>query len=245
MLEVNNLHFSQNGKNVLRGVSFEIRLNQIIGISGETSSGKSLIFETILNFIQFSNGTIIFENKKVAYNNKNHIKSLKNSIGYISQNDYFLDNGILLDNLKMIGKTSKDKAIEIASITGIADSLYLNVNNVSDSDKIRFKLALALLKEPYLIFIDEPLSSLLFEEIKLFLEVVNQIAKERRIGILIASQNKNIFTESIFDKVLELKDGILNDSILSVENIKSSEENNIQEENIENEIEITEKHSEV
>ena len=108
MLEVNNLHLTRGKDKILNGVTFEIRINQIVGIYGSISSGKTSMVEAIFNFIPFDNGTIIFENKKIAYNQPKHISKIRNRIGYIPQKDYFLQAGNILENIQWIGRVSKD-----------------------------------------------------------------------------------------------------------------------------------------
>jgi len=210
MLEVNNLKLSYKNDDVLKGVTFDVRLNQIVGIGGATSSGKSSIFESILNFTKFSNGTIIYENKKVVYNKKKQINYLKKSIGYLSQNDYFLNYGTVLENFQWLCKISKDEAIQIASITEITDILYFDIDDISKSEKMKFKLAISLAQSPTILFIDEPLTSLKIDEVEEFLNLVEEISKDKKIGVVIASQYIEKFKNDRFDKIYRLEDGVLN-----------------------------------
>ena len=209
MLEINNLKVSYQDDEVLKGVTFDIRLNQIIGIGGTTSSGKSSIFEAILNFKEFSNGTIIYENKKVVYT-KSRITLLRKDIGYLPQNDYFLSHGTILDNFQWISKISKDKVIEVASTTEITDILYNQIDDISKIEKIKFKLAISLIKEPTILFIDEPLTSLKESEVEEFLDIVERISKDKKIGVVITSQNIEKFNRERFDKIFRLENGVLN-----------------------------------
>ena len=211
MLEVNNLKYSYKNSEILKGVTFDVRLNQIIGISGATSSGKSAIFETILNFREFSNGTIIFENKKVVYNIKKQINSLKKNIGYLPQNDYFLNCGTVLENFQWICKVSKDKVIEVATLTRITDILYSKIKEISKAEQIRFKLAIALIRFPSILFIDEPLQSLHKDEVEEFLDLVDEISKAQKVGVVISSQDLENFKRDRFDKIFRLKNGVLNE----------------------------------
>jgi len=211
MLEINNLKYSYKDRTILNGVTFEIRLNQFIGIFGATSSGKSSIFETILNLKSFSNGTIIYENKKVLYSKNKQIKKLKQDIGYISQDDFFLEDETVLDNLNWISKVSKERIVEISSLAGITDILYAKVDAISESEKIRFKLALALTKSPTILFLDEPLISLNIDEVDKFLDLVYSIAKNEKFGVVVTSQDIQKFHQEKFDKIFKLENGVLNE----------------------------------
>jgi phosphonate transport system ATP-binding protein len=211
MIEINNLQVSRGGREVLKGVTFEVRLNQIVGIKGTTSSGKSSIPEAILHFVEFSNGTVIYENKKVAYNQPKQIENLRKRVGYIPQKDYFLQNGRLIDNLQWIGRASKERVIELATTLEIADSIYKSADEVSGVEKLRFKLALALINSPEILFIDEPLSDISPEEISEFLELISRVSRVEKIGVLILSQYEPLFENSEFSKVYRLENGVLHE----------------------------------
>jgi len=212
VLEVNNLQFSYKNNEVLKGVKFDVRLNQIVGICGTTSSGKSSIFETILNFKDFSNGTIIFENRKVAYNIKSQINSLRKKIGYVTQNDYLLTYGTVLDTFKWTCKTSKDKIIELASLTGITDILYSNIQNISNIEKMKLKLAISLIDSPEILFVDEPLTSLkIGDEVDNFLNLIEDVSKSKNMGVIISSQNIQGLKKDRFHKIYLLENGVLNE----------------------------------
>ncbi len=209
MLEVNNLHLSIGEDKLLNGVTFNVRFNQIVGISGAISSGKTSLLEAILNYIEFSNGTIIFENKKVAYNQAKHIRSLKQNIGYVPQKDYFLKTGTILENIQWIGKVSKDKAIEIATLVEMTDLLYLTVDKLSGYEKFRFKFALGMLKNPQILFIDEPFVNVKFSQIDELMTFIQKVSTTEQIGILIVSQYEPLFQNNQFSKTYKLLDGVL------------------------------------
>jgi ABC-type multidrug transport system ATPase subunit len=208
MLEVNNLKIAFGEREILKGITFEVRLNQMVGISGDTSSGKSLLLKSILDFIHFTNGTVIFENKKVAYNQRNQINNLRKRVGFVAQDNQFLEDASLLQNIEWIGGVSKDRAIELASFVEIADSLYLKVSQVSGVEKIRLKLSLALLNSPDILFVDEPLSSLLPNEVEDFLNLLKRTKDIHRVGILLLSQKEDIFKVD-FDVKYRIENGIL------------------------------------
>ncbi len=211
MLEVNNLKLSFGEREVLKGISFEIRLGQIVGLFGKTSSGKSQIFETVLNLKNFTAGTVIYENKKVAYNINEHIVNLRQQIGYVPQYKNFLDFGNLFENLTFISNKKSDQIIYIASLLEFTDSLYKNIDEVESEDLFRAKIGLALLKSPKIILIDEPLAYLNEDRIETVLKFIEKIFRDKKIGVLISSQSENLSKLEIFDKKLFLNNGVINE----------------------------------
>jgi|GEM_PF-1684177 len=210
MLEINNLKLSFGDKEILKGVSFEIRLNQFVGLVGDISSGKSQIFETILNFKNFSGGTVIYENKKVAYNRIEQVTALRKNIGYVPQYNIFLDFGNLLENLMFISGQKKDSVIEIVSSLEITDSLYKNIDQIDNEDVFRAKIALALLKNPQILLIDEPLIYGDIITMKNIIKVIQKILFDKQVAVLMASQKIELFDQDVFNKIYKLENGVLN-----------------------------------
>jgi ABC-type multidrug transport system ATPase subunit len=210
MLEINNLKLSFGDKEILKGVSFEIRLNQFVGLVGDVSSGKSQIFETILNFKNFSGGTVIYENKKVAYNRIEQVAALRKNIGYVPQYNIFLDFGNLLENLMFISGQKKDSVIEIVSSLEITDSLYKNIDQIDNEDVFRAKIALALLKNPQILLIDEPLIYGDIITMKNIIKVIQKILFDKQVAVLMASQKIELFDQDVFNKIYKLENGVLN-----------------------------------
>ncbi len=210
MLEINNLHYYSNKKELLSGITLEVRLNSFIGISGEISSGKSYLFETVLANIPFLEGTILFENKKVSYKHRKHVLALRNRIGYVPQHEFFLEDKTLLQNLKWLTSAKRDKVIEISTKAGLSHKLFDKMHTLSNEERQYAKLALAVLKNPYLLFVDEPLSLLTKGEFYSFLYFLKRLSEENAFGVLLITNMEEIILEkTIFTESYKLEKGKL------------------------------------
>jgi ABC-type phosphate/phosphonate transport system ATPase subunit len=208
MLEISNLKKSFAGRDVLNGVTFDLRIGGRVAIIGGVGSGKTTLLDSILGYKSLTNGTVLFENKKLPYENKDRVVQLRKSVGYISQNDYFLKGTTIFNHFKWIFKMSESQIVDLTAEVGLSTVLYSPVEILSESDKWRLKLALASVGTN-LIVIDDPLSSLSFEESIGALQKLFQFLEQRNIGVLITTSSEDLIKEFYMDRVYKLVDGVL------------------------------------
>ena len=210
MLTVNNLNILDNKRIIIKKANFEIRLNNFYGAIGRDFTG---VFEGILNFRKIAQGTVLlshelFKTKKVNYSNPKHVANIRKVIGYIPQEDFFLDFGTVLNHLEWFSEING--VIDLAIELGLGDLISKSPHTLTNKEKIYFKLALALIKKPVILFIDEPLKYLTMEEMREFIQTVKKQTsnKNDNIGVVILSDNILKFKEE-FENILRLESGIL------------------------------------
>ena len=106
--------------------------------------------------------------------------------------------------------SKKDSVIEIVSSLEITDSLYKNIDQIDNEDVFRAKIALALLKNPQILLIDEPLIYGDIITMKNIIKVIQKILFDKQVAILIASQKIELFDQDVFNKIYKLENGVLN-----------------------------------
>ena len=91
-LSLNNISFSYGDEKnkILKNINLSVEKGTIVGITGETGSGKSTLFHIMLGLLTPSSGNVIFENENIHAN----IENWRKQIGYIAQNIYLLDNTV-------------------------------------------------------------------------------------------------------------------------------------------------------
>ena len=213
MLTVNNLNILDNKRIIIKKANFEIRLNNFYGAIGRDFTG---VFEGILNFRKITQGTVLlshelFKTKKVNFNNPKHVANIRKVVGYIPQEDFFLDVGTVLNHLEWFSEING--VIDLAIDLGLGDLISKKPEILTNKEKIYFKLALALVKKPSILFIDEPSKYLTMEEMKEFIQIVKRQVnnKNDNVGVIIVSEWILEF-EKEFDKILKLESGVLLDS---------------------------------
>ena len=211
LVEVKDLKKSYDLKEAVRGISFKIKDNEILGLLGPNGSGKTTTIGMMLGLLKPSNGEIIIDGKKIE---DNRIEILK-KINFISPYIELPKKLTVKQNLIVFGKLYSvpdiKKRIEYLSEKLRLENLLNRITGeLSSGQKNRVSLAKALINNPKVLLLDEPTASLdpeIADFVRTFLE---NYKKEKKISILLASHNMNEVTR-LCKSILMMKDGIIID----------------------------------
>ena len=209
-LEFKDVNFSYDkNKKVLNNLSFIIKHRQIIGISGESGSGKSTILDLISGLIKEDSGQILINGKEhfVASN------EWQKKIGFVFQDTYLLDD-TLKKNIAIGVKDEDidDKKIDFSIkysqldkfVNTLKDNIEQNFGDIeqrlSGGQKQRIGIARALYNNPEILILDEATSALDYVTEKKILSILTELKK--KCTIIIVSHKEN--TLKICDKIIEL-----------------------------------------
>ena len=212
LVEVKNLKKSYGFKEAVKGISFKIKDNEILGLLGPNGSGKTTTIGMMLGLLKPSNGEIIIDGKKIE---ENRIEILK-KINFISPYIELPKKLSVRQNLIVYGKLYSVSDIKrrieyLSEKLRLGDLLNKITGELSSGQKNRVSLAKALINEPKVLLLDEPTASLdpeIGDFVRTFLE---NYKKEKKISILLASHNMNEVTR-LCKSTLMMKDGIIIDS---------------------------------
>ena len=212
LVEVKNLKKSYGLKEAVKGISFKIKDDEILGLLGPNGSGKTTTIGMMLGLLKPSNGEIIIDGKRIE---DNRIEILK-KINFISPYIELPKKLTVKQNLIVYGKlysvSNIKKRIEyLSEKLRLGDLLNKITGELSSGQKNRVSLAKALINKPKVLLLDEPTASLdpeIGDFVRTFLE---NYKKEMKISILLASHNMNEVTR-LCKSTLMMKDGIIIDS---------------------------------
>lgn len=168
-LHIKNLSFKYNHNLVLKNINLIINSNQIIAITGSTSSGKSTLLKQILRRYELQNGSIFFNN--ININEISLIDWLK-LIGYVPQDPILfsdtIENNITLGANNSISIDYLDECLKIACIDDEIAKMPEAIKTIigergitlSGGQKQRISLARALAKMPLILLLDDPFSQI-------------------------------------------------------------------------------------
>lgn len=207
-LEVKNLNFAYNDKDVIKNLSFSAKKGEIVGIVGDSGSGKSTLAKLIMKLIPEESNSITIDN--ISINNIDN-KFFRENSSIIMQDSY-LFNSTLAKNVILFDKSiNKNKLYEVfdnTNLTNFVNSLEKKEDsiiserssNISSGQKQRLSTTRSLYNNSQLLILDEATANIdIFSEIEL-LKTLEKIKKDKII--LIISHNKS--TLSICDKVVTM-----------------------------------------
>ena len=214
IISVKNLKIFAKQTALVKGVSFEINENSVLGIIGESGSGKSLTALSILNLIKYKGltqtGKIFFKNELISTNNIEDI--IKNKISIIFQDPMsFLNPSMRCGNqineaLKVRDKQSVLDLIEKVKIPNPLETYNKYPHELSGGQQQRIMIAIAIAKNPDLIIADEATSSLDSLVKKDIINLLIELKKEFKTSLVIVSHNLNLIY-SISNYVLVMNKG--------------------------------------
>jgi len=194
-INFNNVTFSysRNGKNVLNNVSFEINKGEIVGIIGESASGKSTLIDLLLGLLTPISGSVKVDGKFI----KDDLRSWQNLIGYVPQNVVLTDSTIFSNvafgcDTDEINNNNVIKALEQANLGMLLNDdkqiLDQKIGEkgilLSGGQKQRLGIARALYNDPEILIFDEATSALDSVTENEFLETVYSMKGIKTIFII-------------------------------------------------------------
>ncbi|HWB77881.1 MAG TPA: ABC transporter ATP-binding protein [Nannocystaceae bacterium] len=145
----------------LRGVSFAVEKGEIFGFLGPNGAGKTTTIKILMGLIFPSGGTAKVFGAEVGD------RRAKERVGYLPENPYFYDYLNLRELLDMVGRlhgldrsTRRRRADALIEEVGLADAARRPLRSYSKGMLQRAGLAQALIGEPELVVLDEPMSGL-------------------------------------------------------------------------------------
>ena len=166
MLVAKSIKYSYDPNNTFEFPDFCLESTEDLLILGDSGVGKTTFLNILGGLLLPQFGSITLNGTNYSdLSNKDLDKFRGKNIGIIFQSPYFVNNLNLMDNLLFslfLSKNQQDKnvVIELLNQVGLKDKIYSKPNDLSQGEKQRASIALALVKKPNLILADEPTSSL-------------------------------------------------------------------------------------
>lgn len=159
LLEIQNVVKRFGKATVLDHVSLNIEKGSIHGLVGRNGSGKTLLLKCICGMIPVTEGRILYKGKEIGKEIElpDHMGALIESPGFLEEYDG-------LWNLRflgmMTGVTDRNHLMDLLSLVGLDPNSRLKVSKYSMGMKQRLGIAQAILEDPELLLLDEPMNGL-------------------------------------------------------------------------------------
>lgn len=185
MLSVKNLKKKYKDFLALKGISFDIERGEIFGILGPNGAGKSTLIKILTCFDSATSGEIKINNINIK-----HVQDIKEIIAWVPQDETFYPNLTVKENMEYFAalynipkKEYKERLKEILKLLKIENKSDAIAASLSGGMKRRLSIAIALIHNPKIIYLDEPTAGVDPVSRRALWEVIKKI-KEKNITIL-------------------------------------------------------------
>lgn len=204
---VNNLVKRFGKTTVLNGISVEFERERIHGIIGRNGSGKTVLIKCICGLTPITEGTVTVNGKKIGID----CEIIPNA-GVIIETPGFLPNISGYANLKYLaaltGKIGSDEIHDAISRVGLNPNDKKHVGKYSLGMRQRLGLAQAIMENPDLLILDEPMNGLDIDGVRDMRQYLLDLKSQGKT-ILIASHSSEDI-DVLCDTVYEMKKGQIN-----------------------------------
>jgi zinc transport system ATP-binding protein len=191
IVEIDRLSYAYSGNLVLDNISFTIEEGDILGIIGPNGAGKTTLFSCMLGLLDDYTGTIKILGENIEKKNNKVFKS----IGYIPQKKTIEQNfpatveEIVSLGVTTTGKTSKEKIALALETAGLFAQKDRRVGELSGGQQQRVLIAKAMVNNPKLLILDEPVTGIDLEMQNKFYSLLKRLNQENNITIIWASHD--------------------------------------------------------
>ena len=205
-VSIRDLSKGIKGQVLLTSVNLECQTGKIYGIVGHNGSGKTMLFKVISGFVKPSEG-------KVEVFGKNHHldSSFPDRLGILIETPGFLPHKSGYNNLKFLAMINNvidgSRIREVLTMVGLNPDDKKKVKNYSLGMRQRLGIAQAIMEDPRLLVLDEPMNALDEDGVRLVKDILIE-KKNAGCTILLASHNKEDIYE-LCDEVFRMENGKL------------------------------------
>lgn len=215
-LSVENLHLTYGDNPVLKGVSMELRRGEVVSLLGPSGSGKTTLLRSVAGLEKPTSGTIAIGKTRVYDGNpRSEIPAEERNLGLVFQSYALWPHKTVFENVAYPLRLRKVAAAEIKQrVQSVLDQLGLghlgnrHPHQLSGGQQQRVAIGRALVYNPPVILLDEPLSNLdakLREEARVFLR---ELIVKLGLSALMVTHDQNE-AMAISDRILLLNNGVI------------------------------------
>ena len=209
-LQVEHLTVRYNHFVAVNDLSFSLDDGKLLCLLGPSGCGKSTVLNTVAGFLSPSEGRVLFDEVDVT-----SAKTESRDIGMVFQNYALYPHMTVYDNIafpltvqRVNKKKIKERVEQMAELSRITDILNRKPGEISGGQQQRVAISRALIKNPKLLLLDEPLSNL---DARLRLEMREELRRIQRdaktTAIFVTHDQEEAM--SISDQVILMNSGVL------------------------------------
>ncbi len=213
--EVHKLSYRfKGGKTAIHPLSFEVWQGRLVGIMGPSGAGKSTLLRLLSGQLQPTSGKVYLN----GINIHKRPRAIRGLLGYVPQDDLLIEELTVWENVFYAARLSygsdtaaaeaTEKALRSLGLWNIKDLTVGSPLNptISGGQRKRLNIALELVRQPLVLFVDEPTSGLSSSDALQVVETLQSLAREGRIVFFTLHQPSSEIYKKL-DHLLFLDEG--------------------------------------
>jgi putative ABC transport system ATP-binding protein len=209
-------------KQVLFDVDAVIRAGEVVILTGPSGSGKTTLLTLIGALRSTQQGSLRVLDHELRGAGERTLTEVRKNIGYIFQAHNLLEALTVGQNVEMALQLHEElsvverrrRAAEMLENVGLGEFLERHPSTLSGGQRQRVAIARALAGEPKILLADEPTAALDKETGRGVVSLIQQLAKERGVTVLLVTHDNRVL--DVADRILALEDGRLSSFMTAV-----------------------------
>jgi zinc/manganese transport system ATP-binding protein len=211
VLDVDHVSVSLGGRSILDEVSFAVHRGEFTGLIGSNGAGKTTLLRSILGLQRLDGGEIRVEGEPLARHN--------HALGYVPQK-VLLDSDIPMRARDFVAlgldanrygfsrrtPAQRDRVEQVLLDVDAERFAESRVGNLSGGEQQRVLIAHALVSEPALLLLDEPLANLDPKSVQEIVALLHRVASEHHVAVLLSAHEMNALLP-VMDRIVYITNG--------------------------------------
>lgn len=186
-LDVKNLRKTIGKKEIIKGLTFQLKSGEVFGFLGPNGAGKTTTIRMLVGLIKPSSGSI----KICGYDIHTQFSEATKNLGCIVENPemypYLSGWDNLLHFVRMLDGIGEERIKEVTELVGLTERIHDKVKTYSLGMRQRLGIAQALLGRPKVLILDEPTNGLDPAGIREMREFIRYLAEKEGLSVLVSS----------------------------------------------------------
>lgn len=221
-LDVRNLRAGYAGREILKGVSFQVDADDFFAIIGPSGAGKSTLIRCVNRLVEPTAGQVLFHGVDLLALDQGRLREARRNIGMIFQEFNLIERLSVMDNvltgrlgytgtlrslMRMFTAEDIRQALALLDRVGLGEYVDKRADRLSGGQRQRVGIARALIQNPRMLLVDEPTSSLDPKISREVMGLIREVAREFHIPVLCNIHDVELATE-FCTHVIGLQDGV-------------------------------------
>ena len=207
MIKVDNLSKNYDDVKAVKSISFELKGGQVVGFLGANGAGKSTTLKIMTGYISPSSGNVYYGDRNI----QDDTSDIQKDIGYLPELNPLYSEMRVHDYLKFISdvrgipqnhfKKAFQRVVEECSLNAVTHRI---IGNCSKGYKQRIGLAAAMIHDPKILILDEPVTGLDPNQIVEIRQLIKKLGKEK---IVLMSSHILQEIQATVDRIIIINEG--------------------------------------